>query len=272
MHSIQLSGIFIYPIKSMGGIALTESAVERRGFRYDRRWMLVDATGNVLTQRTHPRMALIAVSITTDGLRCTAPASDPLTIPFVPSSDRSIMVTVWQSTCAAQLVSAAADAWFSAYLGSACQLVYMPATTARAVNPDYAKDGDIVSFADGFPFLLIGTASLVDLNQRLAQPLPMNRFRPNLVITGATAFAEDRWQTIRIGTLVFHIVKPCGRCVITTTDQATGAVSGPEPLRTLATYRTVNHNVLFGQNVLGPAGGTLHVGDVVTVATDGAGD
>ena len=157
------------------------------------------------------------------------------------------------------------DAWFSHYLQTACRLVYMPDTTQRAVNPEYAIHNDVVSFADGYPFLLLGQASLDDLNQRLQQPVPVNRFRPNLVVSGVPPFAEDAWKTISIGATVFHVVKPCDRCVLTTVDQSTGAFAGPEPLQTLATFRLHDDKVMFGQLLLPDTLGTVHIGDPVTV-------
>jgi len=260
-----LSGIIIYPIKSMGGIEVSGAAVEDRGLRLDRRWMLVDANGVFITQREHPRMALVAITVEDDGLICTAPGWDDLFVPITLTDPQTLSVTIWRSTCLAQRVGREADAWFSAFLETSCHLVYMPESTRRSVSADHAIADDIVSFADGYPFLLIGEASLADLNDHLEQPVLMNRFRPNLVIDGTAAFAEDTWKVVRIGDITFHVVKPCGRCVITTVDQAMGRFGGKDPLKTLARYRTWNHNAMFGQNLIGAGTGTLRVGDPLVV-------
>lgn len=260
-----LRHMFIYPIKSLGGVAVTEAQVELRGFQYDRRWMLVDAEGTLITQRQYPRMALIVVSLQPGGLEVRAPGMPPLQIPGDPANPTPVIVRVWRSVCEALLVGEHIDAWFSQYLQIACRLVYMPDTTQRAVNPAYAVHNDIVSFADGYPFMLLGQASLDDLNQRLEQPLPLNRFRPNLVVSGVPPYAEDAWKTIRIGATVFHVVKQCDRCVLTTVDQSTGTFAGPEPLKTLADFRLHDGKVMFGQLLLSDTLGTVHIGDAVTV-------
>jgi uncharacterized protein len=170
-------------------------------------------------------------------------------------------VQVWSSRVAA-LVHDAGSAWLSDALGRRCQLVYMPDDVERAVNPLRGRPGDVVSFADGYPFLLIGQGSLDDLNGRMSAPLPMIRFRPNLVVEGAAAFAEDGWPRVRIGAVTFRNVKPCDRCVMTTVDPETGN-KGAEPLRTLATYRAWGGAVWFGVNLIAENTGTLRVGDAV---------
>jgi len=177
-------------------------------------------------------------------------------------------VKIWSSSVKGSFYPKEVDEWFSDAIGSRCRLVLMPETTKRIVSPDYAirKFEDTVSFADGYPFLLIGEASLADLNSRLEEPVPMNRFRPNFVVTGSEAFEEDNWKRIRIGSTEFHVVKPCARCVMTTVDQAAGQKNGKEPLKTLAAYRTRSGNVLFGQNLIAEtAGGTIRVGDAVEI-------
>ena len=176
-------------------------------------------------------------------------------------------VRVWNSTVAAHTVSAAADEWLSEYLGADVRLVYMPDTSLRHCNPEYASHSDIVSFADGFPLLVTNEASLDDLNARITRnggtAVPMNRFRSNLVVRGAAAWAEDGWHEIAIGDAVFRAAKPCGRCQITTTDQATGEVRGPEPLQTLATFRETGKGILFGVNLVPVKLGKVQVGDRV---------
>ena len=248
-----LSQINIYPIKSLGGISVETATVEPRGLQYDRRWMLVDESGQFMTQRTFAGMALLQVSLLPEGLEVRHKHKDisPLLIPFEPATDNLIQVQVWDDVCAAVEVSNLANKWFTEALERFARLVYMPETTQRQADLEYAATGDVVSFADAYPILLIGENSLADLNSRLSQPVPMNRFRPSLVFTGGAPFAEDTWRHFRIGDLSFRGVKPCGRCVVTTIDQDTGQKS-QEPLRTLATYRTPpgKNKILFGQNVI----------------------
>lgn len=261
---LRLTGLTIYPIKSARGIALDESEVDSFGLRYDRRWMVVNLSGEFLSQRTHPRLALVVPQIDTDTLRINAPGMPVLGVPLYPTDTVRSRVAVWRHACSASWLGESAAGWFSEFLGCACSLVYMPESVFRPADPVFAPPGSRVSFADGFPFLLISEESLADLNRRLTQALPMNRFRPNLVVAGAEPFAEDQWRHIEIGDVPMQVVKPCARCVVTTTDQATGE-RGKEPLRTLATYRNRGGEVMFGQNVLHEGPGTLRVGDSVQV-------
>ncbi len=262
--SLTLSEIMIYPVKSLRGVGATEAAVEPRGLRGDRRWMVVDAADRFVTQRALPRMVLIEAMAREGGLDLAAPGMPPLHVAPT-ATGRGRQVTIWRDTVAAHDGGDEAAAWLSAFLGRPCRLVQLPESTERGVNPAYGQPGDIVSFADGYPFLLIGQASLDDLNARLASPLPMRRFRPNLVIAGAEPFAEDTWRRIKIGDLVFRVVKPCARCTIPTVDPDAGVFGGKEPLRTLATFRKVGSKVLFGQNLIGDGVGTLHIGAPVTI-------
>ncbi|HEY5940229.1 MAG TPA: MOSC N-terminal beta barrel domain-containing protein [Gemmatimonadales bacterium] len=259
--SIRLTGLNIHPIKSARGIALDESSVDEFGLQYDRRWMVVDEGGNFLSQRSHPRLALVVPSISDGTLQVDAPGMPPLQTPLHPKGSVTTSVTVWDDTCPATWVGERAAEWFSEFLGTPCSLVHMADDVVRPANPAFAL-GVRVGFADAFPFLLISEESLADLNRRLADPLPMNRFRPNLVVVGAEPYGEDGWGRIDIGGVRFQIVKPCERCLVTTTDQATGE-RGKEPLRTLATYRKVGNDLMFGQNVVHENTGRLRVGDEV---------
>jgi uncharacterized protein YcbX len=259
---LRLSALNIYPIKSARGIPLDHSEVDQFGFRYDRRWMVVDQSGEFLSQRSNPRLALVVPSIEDEALRVEAPGMPPLEVPLQPPTTVATRVTVWGDTCDATWLGEKAASWFSDFLGSACSLVHMGADVIRPANPEFAPRGSRVSFADGFPFLLISEESLADLNRRLAEPLPMNRFRPNLVISGGEPYQEDSWSWIEIGGIGLRVVKPCGRCLVTTTDQNTGE-RGKEPLRTLATYRKQGGEVMFGQNVVHQGRGHLRVGDPV---------
>jgi uncharacterized protein YcbX len=262
--TLRLTGLVVYPIKSARGIPLEESQVDEFGLRHDRRWMVVNPSGEFLSQRTHPRLALIAPEIDGQLLRITAPEMPPLELPLRPTDTVRSRVAVWGDICPASWLGENAGGWFSEFLDCACSLVYMADSVVRPANPDFAPSGTRVSFADGFPFLLISEESLSDLNRRLAQPLPMNRFRPNLIVAGGEPYAEDEWQAIEIGPIPMRVVKPCGRCVVTTTDQATGD-RGKEPLRTLATYRNRGGEVMFGQNVVHEHQGRLSLGDPVRV-------
>jgi uncharacterized protein len=265
-----LSEINIYPIKSTKGISLQTALVERRGIQFDRRWMVVNEVGMFLSQRDQPRLALVSTAIESDALRVNAAGMAELVLPMTQKSNEILKVQVHEDVTSGLSAGEEAGRWFSNFLGVRCRVVFMTEEIIRPVNPDYARDGDIVSFADAFPLLLLSQASVDDLNTRLAVPVPMNRFRPNIVVSGCGAYDEDRWKDIRIGTMVFHLMKPCGRCVTTTVDQATG-IQGKEPLATLSQYRKVGGNVFFGQNVIPEKRGTLHVGDAIEVLSHSGG-
>ena len=267
---ITVSGIFIYPVKALSGISLAESIVTARGLKHDRRFLVVDENNEFVTQREYPKMATVWVDVEGDRITFSAPDIDSVTFPAEPNKTPTRVVRVWASHVAAHGVSSEADRWLSAYLRFDARLVYMPDSSERAVNPDYGKPGDIVSFADGYPLLIAAEASLADLNARIVghggAAVPMNRFRPNVVIKGCDPFAEDRLGEIRIGEAIFRAAKLCARCQVTTTDQATGEVRGPEPLQTLATYRDSPNGVLFGSNLIPVEGGSIRVGDTVVMA------
>ncbi len=264
MTQATLTQINVYPVKSLGGFSTLLANVEARGLQHDRRWMLVDKKGRFLTQRALPRMALVSVALTPDGLLLSAPGMGPLEVPFEPeAAARRQTVQVWRSVCEAAPVGEEADGWFGEFLGVPCRLVFMPEETRREVNPEYSAGEGIVSFADGYPLLLLGEASLRDLNSRLEQPVPTNRFRPNLVVSGVPAYAEDGWTRVHIGGVTFHGVKSCDRCGLITVDQEAGEAAGPEPLRTLAGYRSKDQKVLFGRLLIPDGMGTVAVGDAV---------
>lgn len=267
--ALALTGLYLYPVKSLGGYAVTEADVTARGLRHDRRWLLVDERNRFLTQRQHPELALLVLAPAYNGFLIShrqRPELLPLFIPFEAQPDRTLFVTVWDDILWAWRGAPEADEWLSEALSRACRLVYMSDMVRRDVEPDLNPEGKLVSFADGYPFLLAGEAALADLNTRLAQPVPMNRFRPNLVFGGGEAYEDDTWERFQIGDVPFRAVRGCGRCVLTTIDQQT-AQKNPlgDPLRTLATYRQVENSTLFGQNVTGPDHGRLRVGDALTV-------
>jgi uncharacterized protein YcbX len=278
-----VTGLFVYPVKACRGIELKTAMVERRGLQHDRRFMIVDETGRFVTQRTEPRLALVDVSIRErDGeLVLAAPGLPALHVDVTEAGRRGERrrVQVWRDPVDAVDCGEAARAWVSQWLGKPMSLVYMPDDVERLVNPKYGGAGDIVSFADGYPVLLASTSSLEDVNARLAQPVPMDRFRPNLVVSGCAPWAEDGWAHIRVGEVAFRVVKACDRCTVTTVDQRT-AEQGVEPLRTLATFRKKDNDVLFAQNCIpdspGAIGhsrpalsplGSIAVGDCVAVVS-----
>ncbi len=265
MSNLRVSELSIYPVKSLGGISLQQSAVERFGLRNDRRWMVVDDRDRYITQREQSRMCLIQPEPLANGLRLSAPGMDELQIAHTPEMPTREVI-VWDDRCHALDCGDVAAGWLGRFLGIACRLVYFPNDGQRAVDPIYAQTGDITAFSDGFPILLITQASLDNLNNRLTEPLSMRRFRPNLVIDGAEPYAEDQWKRLRIGDLTLRVVKPCSRCVIPTIDPATGKRhADAEPLRTLATYRLRDHKIFFGQNVIADGEGQLAVGQPVEV-------
>lgn len=265
MKKLLLSEINIYPIKSLGGISLQTSEVEERGLKYDRRWVLVDENNTFFTQRDYPEMALIKVSIERDGLKLHHKKKNisPLSVPFSFEHSKTNDVVIWNDTVRGEFYNSEIDEWFSEIIGINCHLVKMPESTKRVVDTTYAKN-KIVSFADGYPFLLIGQASLDDLNSRMEVPLPMNRFRTNFVFTGGKPFEEDNWKKFKIGNVIFQAVKPCARCVITTTNQET-AERAEEPLLTLSKFRKVNNKVMFGMNLICESTGKVNLGDEINL-------
>ena len=266
-----VSSLHVYPVKGLKGIDLDRAQATEMGLQHDRRWMIVDANNEFITQRSHPRMATVWTDLDGEALALSAPDMPEMRVPLEPPLAGMMRVRVWKSTCNALPVAREADDWLSDYLGDKLRLVYMPPESKRFSNPDYAGTGARVGFADGYAFLAISQASLDDLNRRLAArghgALPMNRFRPNIVLAGSDAYAEDGWRDVRIGEAVLRGVKPCGRCEVTTTDQSTGEVRGPEPLATLSTYRDSREfGVMFGMNLVAVTPGRVRVGDAVAAS------
>lgn len=264
---MQVSALYIYPVKSLGGISLQTAVVTTRGLQHDRRWMLVDEHNNFLTQREHPTLALFKTAIVNDSITIfhSNNENDQIKLPLSPAPAPTIMVNIWEDNCEGQPATTTINEWFSSKLSIKCKAVYMPETSQRKIDPAYSiHENDVTGFSDGYPVLLIGQASLDDLNRRLETPLPMNRFRPGIVFTGGEPFREDSLKSFRINNVQFFGVKLCGRCVVTTTDQDT-ARRGKEPLKTLATYRTINNKICFGQNVIGSGTGVISVGDKLAV-------
>ncbi|WP_151088792.1 MOSC domain-containing protein [Hymenobacter baengnokdamensis] len=267
---LTLTGLFIYPVKSLGGISLPAAELTPQGLRHDRRWLIVDERNRFLTQREHAQMALLAVEPAYNGFLLRhrqRPELLPLYIPFEATPDKTLFISIWDDMVWAWRGTREADDWLSEALGQPCKLVYMSDMVRREVEPELNPAGLLVSFADGYPYLLATEESLAKLNAQLAEPVPMNRFRPNLLVSGAPADAELDWADFSIGGQPFRSVRGCGRCIVTTINQDTAQKSpAGEPLRTLATYRKPANKVLFGQNVTGPASGRLQVGDAVVVS------
>ena len=260
-----VSGLYVYPIKSAGGIALPSADVGTRGFHYDRRWMLVDDGGKLITQRRFPEMALINPRVSGEDLVVDAPGMTSLNTPLRPENKGYVPVQVWDDHTQGLPVGKEADSWFSTYLDSPCRLVHMPEDADRPLDWQHRKNDDQVSFADWFPFHMASEASLQSLNERLEHPVAMSCFRPNITTNGCTAFAEDDWAYIRIGTVRFQVAVPCPRCSVINVDQQTGVRGRGEPLRTLAQYRKVGKEVRFGRHLVHDEQGKLHVGDAVEV-------
>ncbi len=242
--------------------------LDKLGLDGDRRWMLVDeASGRFLTQRAVAKMSqLAALWNSAGGLTLSSPGFAPLDV-ALPGNDAELRgVTIWRDTLRVPDAGDAAAAWVSDFIGKPTRLVQMPLERARTTEAGFGNDDDQVAFADGYPLLLIGQGSLDDLSQHVGRPMEMLRFRPNLVIEGAEAFAEDGWKRLRIGDVELRVVKPCSRCILTTIDPATGERSADrEPLVTLDAYRKTENGAMFGQNLVNDGPGRLEVGMPVTV-------
>lgn len=267
MSTLKISDLWIYPIKSLAGIQLTTSKVEHRGLQYDRRWVLVDEKGVFVNQRDFPEMNFLQPDIDSGIMTVHHKQGklEPLSISMSEPSVSAEPVVVWDDTCSGKPVDPKADEWFSKAIGKPVRLLYMHKDGVRPADPRYAiTESDEVSYADGYPVLFISEASLAMLNNKTDEHIPMNRFRPNIIISGATAHQEDELREIEINGLKLYGVKPCARCVMTTIDINTGK-KGKEPLKTLATYRKTGHKILFGENFIPAAEGTVNVGDEITV-------
>ncbi|WP_245596468.1 MOSC domain-containing protein [Nocardioides alkalitolerans] len=276
---LTVTSLHRYPVKSMRGEALADAVVEPWGLAGDRRWMVVlgegPDTGRFVSARSDPRLVLVEPRLTAAGLHLAAPgvedAPAPLDVPL-PDAATLLDVEIWGSELPAAVASTAADAWLSDYLGHAVRLVHLDDPTRRPTSPAFSRADDRVGFADGYPLLLTTERSLAALNEAVAEndgdPVAMNRFRPNLVVDGDVAWAEDDWRRVRVGDATFRMVKGCARCVLTTVDPDTGA-KGREPMWTLARTRRFDKGVWFGVNLVpdGPAdaGVTLRVGDELEV-------
>jgi hypothetical protein len=265
-----LAAIFTYPIKSCAPLSHRRIELDSYGPLWDRHWMIVNRNGKFLTQREAPTMALIHATFEEPCLRLSAPGMPEMYLPLQRTNSASISVTVWKDTCQAADEGDGIATWLSDFLHRKVRLVRMANDYRRPLDARYAPQAAETRFTDGFPVLIVSESSLTELNNRLvergSEPVPIGRFRPNLVVTGCDAFAEDMWRTVQIGTVTLDIVKPCARCATTTVDPATGTVPDPaDPLATLNTFRKQNGKVMFAQNAIHRAPGTLSVGDPVSV-------
>jgi uncharacterized protein YcbX len=257
MSDITVSQLSIYPVKSCRGITQQSTLFEDFGLEHDRRWMVVDENGVMLTQRKLSTMCLIDTGLTDSGIALSTAEMQPLKVD-IPTAANMSKVKVWEDECNAYDAGDEAANWLSQFLNVSCRLVYFPDNEFRQVDLDYANEGDKTAFSDGFPLLLISKASLDDLNNRLDNPITMNRFRPNIVVQGCQPYAEDSWKKIKIGNIVYSIVKPCSRCVIPSINPET-AEREDEPTKTLITYRKRDNKIFFGQNVIAQANGQIEV-------------
>lgn len=268
-----VTGLYIYPVKALRGYAVPSAEFDALGFVGDRRFLIVDANGKFLTQRTVPRMARIDAFLSTDSLTLSVENAGQLTVPRAARPNAFVRsVSVWKSeNLQAEDCGESASSWLSDFLEMKCHLVRIGRDFRRPMLKSSARPGDSVSFADAYPFLILSEASLAALNDRLQEkddePVPMNRFRPSIVVDGCEAFAEDDWARVQIGDAIFRTGGPCARCIVTTTDQLTGERLGKEPLHTLATFRrnpADSGDVNFGINLIHETKtGRVQVGDTV---------
>lgn len=260
---MQVHSLWIYPVKSLAGIAVDSFQLDDFGPMADRRWMIIDEDRNFVTQRAFPVLARIKPVVSGGQVAVDIPGEGlfPLEI-----TDQSLRVLVWRDWVKAQVGGVAANEALSRFVGKPLRLVYMPDDSFRRVDAGRVTDVRRVSFADGFPLLVTSLSSLQELNHRLDAPVEMRRFRPNIVVEGAEPWAEDGWTTLQAGSVSLSLVKPCSRCVMTTVDPDTGIKdAGVQPLRTLSGYRRTDEGVIFGMNAIHESSGTIRVGDSVTV-------
>jgi MOSC domain-containing protein len=263
---LQVSDLFIYPIKSLGGIPVSAARVTEMGLEYDRRWMLVDSDNCAITQREIPAMCMLQVELSDHGFRIynKRVKDQGIILSPEPEGHEKTDVKIFDDTCGAVYANKSADQWFSEILNVSCRFVFIPEEIKRPVDTKYAHNGEHTGFSDGFPFLIIGQSSFDDLNKRLPDPLSINRFRPNIVFTGGYPYQEDNMVHFRINEIDFFGVKPCARCAITTVNPDNGMKS-PEPLKTLAQFRQKDNKVYFGQNLLSNGTGLIKTGDPISI-------
>jgi uncharacterized protein YcbX len=272
MGEARVDSLWRYPVKSLGGERVASAQVEARGLRHDRRWMLTGEDGVFLTQRADPELTRFAVRASDGGLTLLdTPTGEHLRVGVPPPEAREVEARVWSDALRLRRAAAGAEAWISRHLGKPVWLVYQHDAAIRPLEEAVAEPGEHVSLSDGAPILVVGTASLRELNRRLAErgeaPVPMDRFRANIVVRTQTPFAEDTWERVQIGPVRIRLTHPCKRCAVITTDQQTGE-RFKEPLRTLATFRKQGSGVMFGMNAVAETLGAIHEGDYVAVISE----
>lgn len=260
---LRVSEIWIYPVKSLGGLRCREAMAFEKGFEHDRRWMLVDEQNRFITQREHPQLALFSVELSDGCLKVLhRKTKSAVEIETIRASSKRLIATIWDDMVETYEVDEEVSRWFSRELGFTCRLVKFPETSQRPADKQFVPENRNVSLADGFPYLLIGQASLDELNKRLSEPVTMQRFRPNLVFTGGEPFTEDTWKKFNMGSVRFEAVKPCARCILTTVHPDTG-LRGKEPLQTLSVFRKRDNKIYFGMNLIVLAQGLVREGDEI---------
>ena len=268
-----VGSLFIYPLKSARGVEVERMELDERGAVGDRRWMIIGEDSTYISLRDWPVMALLQAHLTSTGIRLTAPGRESIDVhrPDNGARDERFRVRLWDGACDVVAADPQANAWLSDFLRTPCRLVFQPDDSVLPLpsnNTGRITEERRIALTDGAPLLLASESSLLDLNSRLASPVPMSRFRPNIVVRGSDAFEEDRWRSIVIGDVEFETPRSCPRCAATTVDQSTGT-KGVEPLRTLATYRRGVDGVLFAQNITHRTTGVLRIGDAVRVLDRG---
>jgi hypothetical protein len=264
-YEFLISELLIYPVKSLGGISLKSALMTGKGFEHDRRFMLVNQENRFLTQREFPELVFFKTAIVGNQLIITDNRDKcSVEVPLKIVEGEHVDVQIWDDHCQALLIDRHIGDWFSARLTKEVRLVYMHDDSIRRVDPEYAVNGELTSFSDGYPVLIIGEESLKDLNDKLENPVSMDRFRPNIVFSGGYPFVEDTFKAFRVGDVQWDAVKPCARCIMTTTDQETGQRTA-EPLKTLSKYRSHHNKIYFGQNLLASTTGEIRIGDKLIV-------
>ncbi len=258
-----ISELITYPLKSAKGISSKKLKLNTRGPEFDRDWMVINSNKRFLSQRQHPSMCLIETKLSNNCLTLTAPKKTPITIDF-DSNSNTQNVVVWGDQVPASDCGDEAAAWISNYLSTECRLVHMPKETLRLVDTVYAKQNETVSFADGFPSLIISQASLDDFNSKLERPITMAHFRPNIIIESCPPFAEDEWQVIKVNGITFSLVKPCSRCIIPAIEPESGS-KRMDIIKALSKHRRRGNATYFGQNALHDTQGIIQVGDEVEI-------
>ncbi len=258
--ALSVSKIHIYPVKSLRGISLQASLLGYAGLAFDRQWMVVTPDYQMLTQRTHPQMALVETAIDDGALVLASFGMSSHRVPSIQTDMARVPSEVWGSAVSGIDLGEETATWLSLAIGTPCRLIAFPAADTRPCDPSLSQPGDHTRYADSFPLLITTQSSLDDLNHRLEQPVSMQRFRPNLVIEGGTPFIEDHWEKIIINRIPLRVVTPCARCSVPTVDFETGRLAGPEPIHTLSQYRERDGEIFFGVNAVPDAEGTIEVG------------